>query len=211
MRMAELSAESGVPVATVKYYLREGLLPPGERTSPNQAHYEPGHVRRLRLIRAMLEVGGLSISQVRAVLDAMDAPEVDLHDVFGVAQRAVTAVPSGAGEQALAWARTRVADLVAERGWAVSLDSAPARALAGVLARVYEIAGRPPADQLSARAELAERVAELDVSSIEARDSVEDMVEGVVVGTVLGDAVFGALRRMAQVDASARRFATRAR
>src|ERR1700716_801088 len=45
MRMAELSAESGVPVATIKYYLREGLLPPGERTSRNQARYDDVHVR----------------------------------------------------------------------------------------------------------------------------------------------------------------------
>ena len=37
MRMAELSRRTGVPVPTIKYYLREGLLPPGERTSPNQA------------------------------------------------------------------------------------------------------------------------------------------------------------------------------
>ncbi|WP_346281659.1 MerR family DNA-binding transcriptional regulator, partial [Pseudonocardia sp.] len=34
MRMAELSARTGVPIPTIKFYLREGLLPPGERTSP---------------------------------------------------------------------------------------------------------------------------------------------------------------------------------
>ena len=28
MRLAELCAATGVPSATVKYYLREGLLPP---------------------------------------------------------------------------------------------------------------------------------------------------------------------------------------
>jgi DNA-binding transcriptional MerR regulator len=39
MRIAELSRRSGVSVPTIKYYLREGLLPPGERTSPNQALY----------------------------------------------------------------------------------------------------------------------------------------------------------------------------
>lgn len=40
MRMAELSSSSGVPIPTIHFYLREGLLPPGERTSPNQAHYD---------------------------------------------------------------------------------------------------------------------------------------------------------------------------
>ena len=33
MRVGELSRRSGVTVASIKYYLREGLLPPGERTT----------------------------------------------------------------------------------------------------------------------------------------------------------------------------------
>ena len=39
MRIGELSRLSGVPVATIKYYLREGLLPPGVHSHPNQANY----------------------------------------------------------------------------------------------------------------------------------------------------------------------------
>ncbi|MDQ0699721.1 hypothetical protein QF048_006163 [Streptomyces sp. W4I9-2] len=34
----------------------------------------------------------------------------------------------------------------------------------------------------------------------------EDLVESVVVGTVLGEAMFGALRRLAHIDVSFRRF-----
>ena len=37
MRLAELCAATGVPPATVKYYLREGLLPVGERVSATRA------------------------------------------------------------------------------------------------------------------------------------------------------------------------------
>ena len=33
MRLAELSERSGVPTATIKYYLREGLLPPGRQVN----------------------------------------------------------------------------------------------------------------------------------------------------------------------------------
>ena len=33
MKISELSAATDVPVATLKYYLREGLLPPGEALS----------------------------------------------------------------------------------------------------------------------------------------------------------------------------------
>jgi len=35
--MSALSRTTGVPVAAVKYYLREGLLPPGAPTGVNQA------------------------------------------------------------------------------------------------------------------------------------------------------------------------------
>ena len=56
MRISELSSRSGVPVATIKYYLREGLLPAGERTSATQARYGDAHVERLRLVRALVDV-----------------------------------------------------------------------------------------------------------------------------------------------------------
>src|SRR5918996_2993811 len=79
VRMSELSRAAEVPVATVKYYQREGLLPPGDATGPNQADYGAGHVRRLRLIRILREVGGLGVAQVRAVLAAMDDSELSHH------------------------------------------------------------------------------------------------------------------------------------
>jgi DNA-binding transcriptional MerR regulator len=49
MRLSDLSAASGVPVATVKYYLREGLLPPGRLTAATSAQYDDSHLQRLRL------------------------------------------------------------------------------------------------------------------------------------------------------------------
>ncbi|HET7822095.1 MAG TPA: MerR family transcriptional regulator, partial [Ornithinibacter sp.] len=49
MRISELSQASGVPLPTVKYYLREGLLMPGEATSRTRAEYGPAHVERVRL------------------------------------------------------------------------------------------------------------------------------------------------------------------
>jgi hypothetical protein len=65
MRMAQLSSVAGIPIGTIKFYQREGLLPPGERTSPNQADYDERHVRRLRLIRGLIDVGRLSIVEAR--------------------------------------------------------------------------------------------------------------------------------------------------
>lgn len=56
MRMSELSTRAGVSVATVKFYLREGLLAPGESINAREASYSERHVERLRLIRGLVHV-----------------------------------------------------------------------------------------------------------------------------------------------------------
>jgi hypothetical protein len=40
MRISELSKASGVSIPTIKFYLREGLLPQGRLVAANQANYE---------------------------------------------------------------------------------------------------------------------------------------------------------------------------
>jgi DNA-binding transcriptional MerR regulator len=55
LKISELAEEAGVPVATVRHYLREGLLPEGEKTSPNMAYYPPELVERIRLIKQLQE------------------------------------------------------------------------------------------------------------------------------------------------------------
>src|SRR3954469_3247740 len=87
VRIAELSRRSGVSVPTIKFYLREGLLPPGTPTGRNQASYDGAHERRLRLLRALVEVGGLSTAALRQVLLAVDAPVAAVPALLGGARR----------------------------------------------------------------------------------------------------------------------------
>lgn len=211
MRMAELSEASGVPIATIKYYLREGLLPPGERTSPNQARYDDAHLRRLKLVRALLEVGKLSISQVSAVLAAMDADGDGAHKVFGVAQATVTepGLADDDDTEVARRARQRVADLVAHLRWQLSPDSVSASALARVIATIIELGDESVIGQLEERAKAMERLAELDLDLVDIQPDLESRVQMVVIGTVIGDWAMAALRRMAQEDASARRYGSR--
>ncbi len=56
LKMKELAERSGVSAATIKHYLREGLLGDGSgvvRTSRNMAWYPPEYVERLRLIKRL--------------------------------------------------------------------------------------------------------------------------------------------------------------
>ena len=75
MRVSELCERSAVPLSTVKFYIREGLLPPGTRTGANQATYDERHLERLTLIRALRDVCGLGVDPIRRVLVALDAPD----------------------------------------------------------------------------------------------------------------------------------------
>jgi DNA-binding transcriptional MerR regulator len=205
MRIAELSRQSGVPVPTIKYYVREGLLPPGERTSPNQAQYEERHVRRLRLIRALVEVGDLSIAETRDVLASIDSPGKTLHETLGKAQHAVT--PSFEGhvdEESWATASRQVEELVHRRGWQVKPASPAWQLLTQVLATFHALGQEDLAGLLDDYADAAERLADAEVEAVLSRPDLESMLEGVVIGTTLGDSLLAALRRLAQANVSAR-------
>ncbi|MFF3546590.1 MerR family transcriptional regulator [Streptomyces platensis] len=205
MRIGELSRETGVAIPTIKYYVREGLLPAGRLTSPNQASYDDGHVRRLRLIRGMIDVGGLSVSAVRDVLAAVDSPEESVHKVLGAAQEAITprtaAAPEGMEE-----ARRTVAELISRRGWRVGPENPSFEKLAVALATFRGIAHGDFEEVVDDYAAACERVAAADLAWAGRNAEVDGLVESVVVGTVLGDAVLSAMRRLAHVEASARRF-----
>lgn len=84
MKISELSLRTGVTIPTLKFYLREGLLPQGELSSPNQAEYGEAHVRRAALIRALREIAGLSIARIAVIVDALEAGEAT-YEVLGAA------------------------------------------------------------------------------------------------------------------------------
>ena len=73
MKMSELADASGVSAATIKHYLREGLLGgDGEivRTSRNMAYYPPEFVERIRLIKQLHEDRFMPLKLIKSVLEA---------------------------------------------------------------------------------------------------------------------------------------------
>jgi DNA-binding transcriptional MerR regulator len=205
MRIADLSRESGVPVPTIKYYVREGLLPAGELTSPNQAQYGEGHLRRLKLIRALTDVGGLSIAATRSVLAAAASPGRSLHDALGKAQYATTPPCDLRGSPEAQEAATRQVDeLIGRRGWQVKPDSPARQLLAAVLARLHDLGDDDLLALADAYAGPAEQIAAAELQAILDRPTFDARLEGVIIGGVLGDTLLAALRRLAQENASAR-------
>ncbi|MBF8194593.1 MerR family transcriptional regulator [Nonomuraea sp. K274] len=203
MRMSELSATSGVAIPTIKYYLREGLLHQGAQLAATRAGYDESHLRRLRLIRALIEVGRLPVASIKQVIAAVADESLPTRDVLGIVQYALSpAVEPEPGEDWQA-ARAQVDRLIDDLGWDVRTD-APTRAeLTQTVARMRRLGmdvGLEP------YAEAAQKLAaEVEMETVAFDGPRDAAVEALVLGTVLYGKAFDALRRMAHESESARR------
>ena len=72
MKMSELSEYSKTPSATIRYYIKEGLLPEPIRTSMTMAYYTNEHIKGLQNID-VLKKKGLSLMAIKEKINA-DAP-----------------------------------------------------------------------------------------------------------------------------------------
>ncbi len=205
MRIKELSSRSGVSVPTIKYYLREGLLPAGELVSKNQANYGDAHLRRLRLIRALVDIGGLTIAAVRDVLAAADAPDETVRKILYTAQESISGEPDLPRDEAWTEAERTVAELVERRGWQVKPESRAWQTVVAVLTSARQLEHGVWTHKLDVYADACERIASADLDYVAGIADVDAMLEGVVVGTVLGDTLVTALRRLAHQSESVRR------
>ncbi len=106
MRMRELEQASGVGRETIRYYIREGLLPEPERRSRNSASYSPDHVERLRAIKRLQEERFLPLSVIRELLDVESGDPLALAGAFPMLETTLAARLEAAGP-----ARVAVADL----------------------------------------------------------------------------------------------------
>jgi DNA-binding transcriptional MerR regulator len=202
MKMTELSRRSGTSIASVKYYLREGLLPPGAATGRTQAEYGEGHLRRLRLIRALLDIGGLSVAAARDVFAAIDNPDLSDHHPLSYNP---PHQPARRDDYQWRGARVEVLSLVDRCAWQVPHDSPGVDFVADAVAAMRAL-GR---DDLLAcapiYAEAAAHVVGHELDVLAARNGPDQIVEALVTGTILGEALLIRLRRLALQDASARR------
>lgn len=204
MKISELASATDVGVPTLKYYLREGVLHPGEVRSRTQASYDDSHVERVRLVRALTGVGGLSIAAVRRVLDVIEDPGVGPTDVMAAAAASLyEPEPEPAPEPAPAEADGSSArELVDDLGWHIYPDDPALTALDEAWSACSDAGIGLDADRMRRYATSMHGVAETDVSSVPADPA--GAVRQVVLGTVLVDPVLLSLRRLAQQDVAVR-------
>ncbi len=77
LSLAELTARTKVPAASIHHYRRQGLLPEPERIAPNRFEYDGRHVDALTLLRLLRERRRMPLAQIRDVLPQLLADHDD--------------------------------------------------------------------------------------------------------------------------------------
>ncbi|MGK5532677.1 MerR family transcriptional regulator [Streptomyces sp. URMC 129] len=207
MRLAELSKRSGVSTATIKYYLREGLLPPGRRVSATQAEYDEEHLRRLRLVRALVQVGRVPVATAREVLAAVGDESVDQLSRLGTAVSVLPHGPAATGEDGAVDTARRTAEEVQRRlGWRFVPENPAHGMLVSALAALIRLGYPCDVEQLLPYGRAAATIATHEIALIGEFEAPTTQLEAAVALTVLYEPVLLSLRRLAQAEEAGHRF-----
>lgn len=136
LKISELAEGAGVPVATVRHYLREGLLPEGRKTSRNMAYYPAEMVDRIRLIKLLQEERFMPLKVIRELLEREGGDPDAVRSLLAEADRGI--------DRALARERERTPAAEVSERFAVPLEVLERLAEVGILSPAAE--GYTPAD-----------------------------------------------------------------
>ncbi|MEU7582977.1 MerR family transcriptional regulator [Streptomyces sp. NPDC041068] len=210
MKLAELARASGLSRATIKYYLREDLLPPGEYVTATQAEYDESHLQRLRLVRALIQVGRVPVASAREVLRALEDESLDHNSRLGTAVWALPHGPESAEDGSTLEARRTVGALLERLGWEHTQgygEESPAyRMLVTAVTTLHRLGYPCAVEDLAPYARAGHQLAVSDLDLIERYESPDRQLEAAVALTVLYEPVLLSLRRIAQAEESNRRF-----
>lgn len=196
MQISELAERGEAPVATVKYYLREGLLPPGRTTGPRRAEYDETHLRRLRVLRLLREVGGVPVTNLRRIVDALDDEALPVHEAMTRVADVITPAPETDVQEpesletveavlgAVGWDRVRDASVDRQRlASLVTLLNGPGPLGAGV-------------EVLTFYAGIADQLARAEIALVDGSAERSEALEQMVTGSVVYGEVFRLLRQL---------------
>lgn len=78
IRIGDLARRSKVPIATIKYYVREGLIAPARKSGRTMSWYDPALVERLRAIKELQRRQFLPLDVIKKSLARNDEASDDL-------------------------------------------------------------------------------------------------------------------------------------
>ncbi|MFG2769670.1 MerR family transcriptional regulator [Streptomyces sp. NPDC048350] len=188
--LSALSRRTNVPVRTLRSYQELDLLP----TLPE---YDESHVRRVALVKALLNVGGLPHAEVRRLVRHVEDERPPANELLRITQHALPTPGSASPDQEWEWAQARVSDLIRGWGWQVSPDNPAWQTLCQVTIACKSLGHHEIPRLFPAYAEHLERIARLEVQILSEQDHPESAATSLVAVTALGDVAISALRRLA--------------
>ncbi len=203
MKISELSRRSGVSLPTIKFYIREGLLPAGHSTARNQAEYGLTHLERLALIRALKDDAGISIAAIGRALRIADSTprEFVTAAIDAIGRPAGPAIDERSAEfrQALAF----ILEAVHARGWSVDARDRSVRDAARAVALARRSFPEERPEEVASYLEAMELLARTEIpGEWRPQDAREAALRYALLGTVLFEPLLLALRRVAHVARS---------
>ena len=80
LTIGKVAAQTGCHIETIRYYEKERLLPPPERSEAGHRLYTPKLVERLVFIRRSRELG-FSMEEIKGLLSVVDGEQVSCEQV----------------------------------------------------------------------------------------------------------------------------------
>lgn len=206
MRISELAETTRIPVATIKYYLRERLLQEGEKRTQRLTEYNETHVRRLGLLRLLREVGQIPVAGLRRLVQMSQGTELTVHETFAAATAALVPAPL-AGLVSPSTLKA-VDEMTASAGWSNIPQGHPDREnLAALLEQMaaYDTHPRDPGE-IVPYLRFADEIARYEISHLDDSKDRLGLLEEMVVGQVVFGEMLASLRRLAESHHSYLRF-----
>lgn len=122
MQIGQLAQHAGVAIDTVRYYERQGLLPPPQRRASGYRQYEQQDISRLRFIRRAKDLG-FSLQEIQDLLRLSGDQDADRAEVRVLAQHRLADIERRMRE--LEAMRATLATLVGRCSGQGSLDGCP--------------------------------------------------------------------------------------
>ncbi|MFE4543828.1 MerR family transcriptional regulator [Arthrobacter sp. NPDC056727] len=203
MQLKDLSERTGVSPASIKFYLREGLLPAGRSIHATRAEYSEHHVSRLELIQALRHVVGLPVAKISSLLRMADggAPRLE---ILAAVQRTVLGLDDVSTEHG--GMRTPAGDAVVRfRNWP-DVPSDARNALNAHLGLMESLGVPAGAELLDVYSQAVDTIAAVNISATTAPEDVNQLIMTAAVGMHLHGQLVLKLLALAHASHAIRRY-----
>lgn len=201
MKLGELARESGTSTASIKYWIREGVLPPGELRNQTTAVYDRRHVERIALITTLRAEYDAPMDRIRGLTRLIDDPQASLLDVMEACQVLATGMAVAAQRDEAQAAL--IGELHDRMGW-LRFDSVASSALTRALADSARVGYPYDLDDLLHYARALEPIASADIGSIQPEGTRDAVARNVLVASAAQHRVLVAMNQLAHTAAAVR-------